>query len=65
VSLKPQCNEISSWYGGGVGGDRGKEGGFGLTRKLYNIFPATQFLSNILEFTQYLISSIIDLLGRK
>jgi hypothetical protein len=46
-------------------GDRGKEGVFGLTRKLWNIFPDTQFLSNILEFTQHLISSIIDLLRRK
>jgi hypothetical protein len=48
-----------------VRGDRGKEGGLGLTRKLWNIFPATQFLSTILEFTQYLISSVIDLLRRK
>jgi hypothetical protein len=32
-------------------GDRGKEG----RRKLWNIFPDTQFLSNILEFTQHYI----------
>jgi hypothetical protein len=54
--------------GRAVRGDRGKEGKeemFGLTRKLWNIFPATQFLSTILEFTQYLISSVIDLLRRK
>jgi hypothetical protein len=48
-----------------VRGDREKEGGFGLTRKLWNIFPAIQFLSTILEFTQYFISSVIDLLRRK
>jgi hypothetical protein len=41
--------------GRGERGDRGKEGGFGLIWKLWNIFPATQFLSNILEFTQLLI----------
>jgi hypothetical protein len=51
--------------GRGERGERGKEGGFGLTRKLWNIFPATQFLSTIIEFSQYLISSVIDLLRRK
>jgi hypothetical protein len=51
--------------GRGERGDRGKEGGFGLTRKLCNIFPATQFLSTILDFTQYLVSSVIHLLRRK
>jgi hypothetical protein len=50
--------------GRGVRGGRGKEGQFGLMRILWNIFPATQFLSNFLEFTQYLISSIIELLNR-
>jgi hypothetical protein len=39
--------------GRGVRGDRGNKGGFRLTRKLWNIFPATQFFSNILEFTQH------------
>jgi hypothetical protein len=48
-----------------VRGDRGKEGGFGLTKKLWNIILATQFLSNILEFTQYLISFILDMLRRR
>jgi hypothetical protein len=47
--------------GRGIRRDRGKEGGFGLTRKSWNIFPAKQFLSNILEFTLHLISSIIEL----
>jgi hypothetical protein len=62
VSWRPRCSEMFRWYGRG---DRGKGGGFGLTRKLWNIFPATQNLSNILEFTQHLISSITDLLRRK
>jgi hypothetical protein len=53
VNFKPQSSEMFSWNGAGVRGDRGKEGGFRLTRNLWNIFPDTQFLSNILEFTQH------------
>jgi hypothetical protein len=47
----------------GARGDRGKEEGLVETRILWNIFPATQFLSNFLEFTQCLISSIFNLLN--
>jgi hypothetical protein len=44
LGLKPQSSEMFGWYG--ERGKRGyrKEGGFGLTWKLWNIFPATQFL---------------------
>jgi hypothetical protein len=72
VSWKPQCSEMFSWYGERGKRDRGKEGGCGLTeggcaltRKLWNIYPDTQLLPNILEFTQHLISSITDLLIRQ
>jgi hypothetical protein len=51
--------------GRGIRGDRGKKAGFGLTSKLWSSFPAMHFLSNILEITQHLIPSIIDLLRRK
>jgi hypothetical protein len=47
----------------GARGDRGKEEGLVETRILWNIFSATQFLSNFLEFTQCLISSIFNLLN--
>jgi hypothetical protein len=36
--------------GRGIRGDRGKEDGFGLSRKLWNMFAGIQFLSNWLEF---------------
>jgi hypothetical protein len=37
----------------------------GWTRKLWNIFAVIEFIWNILQFTQYLISSISDFLRRK
>jgi hypothetical protein len=42
-------------------GTRGE--GLVKTRILWNIFPVTQFLSNFLGFTQYLISTVINLLN--
>jgi hypothetical protein len=51
VNLKPWRSEMFSWYGKRGKRGREKEGGFGLKRKLWNMFPATQFLSNCLGFT--------------
>jgi hypothetical protein len=48
--LKPQSSEMLRWYGKRGKRSRGKEGGFGLMRKLWNMFPGTQFPSSCLEF---------------
>jgi hypothetical protein len=37
----------------------------GQTKKMCKFLPAMEFISNILQFTQCLISSILDLLKRK
>jgi hypothetical protein len=51
VSWKPQCSEVCSWYGeSGKRGQR-KGGRVWVNKEMWNIFPSTQLLSNILEFT--------------
>jgi hypothetical protein len=46
------------WY-------QSKVNSIGWARKLWKIFAAIEFLWNILQFIQYLISSILDFLTRK
>jgi hypothetical protein len=53
-----------SWYGERSKRGERKGGRLWLNKEIVKQFHATDFLSNILEFTQHLISSIIDLLRR-